>query len=403
MSILAFLEGKTPQEIGGLLQADLNDFVRSKITEAVNSLLEGEIEAMLSEAFRASNADFRNGYYHRHLKTRYGVIEVRVPRDRLSLFKTQLLKPYKQVTDDMDYVVQSLYFKGLSQNEVVDYVANAMRVDLSRETVGAIVRKLMHTAEVFRTRGLPRRSIVYLDGTYVPLKRKYSDGRCYVEKECIEVAMGVTEAGHREVLGFYPVPNEGADSWRSCLDDMRARGIGDPRLFITDGLNGLGGAIKEAFPNARHQRCVVHVQRNVMVGVRRGDRREIASDFKGVYSQETKGEALERLDEFIDKWSPSYPRVCRGILEIDDLLTFYDFPKASRQYIKTSNAIESFNSLLKRGSRKRILFNGEDNASLVIVQIAAKYNSDWAGRLVPFIKDLNEEERNQFGMCIIVE
>lgn len=403
MSILSLFENKQPQDIGELLLNDFNDFVKLKIKESLDSLLEGEIEAMFNEAFKAKNGDFRNGYYYRHLKTNYGMIEVKIPRDRLNLFKTQMLKPYKQVTDDMDYVVQSLYFKGLSQNEVVDYVTNAMHVELSRETVGMIVKKLMHTAEVFRTRNLPRCSIVYLDGTYVPLKRKYSDGRCYVEKECIEVAIGVTETGHREVLGFYPVPNEGAESWKYCLDDMKSRGIGDPKLFITDGLNGLGDAIKMSFPNSKHQRCVVHIQRNVMIGVRYGDRKEIAADFKNIYNQETLKQANEKLDEFIDKWSPSYPKICRNILEIDDLFTFYDFPKASHQYIKTSNAIESFNSLLKRHSRRRILFNGEDNASLVIVQIAAKYNNDWSGRLVPFIKDLSEEERNQFGMCIIVE
>ena len=110
---------------------------------------------------------------------------------------------------------------------------------------------------------------------------------------------------------------------------------------------------------------------------------------------------MDELDKFIDKWSPSYPKVCRSILETPDMFTFYNFPKASHQYIRTSNAIESFNSVLKRNSRKRILFNGEDNASLVIVQIAAKYNNDWKNRIVEFIKDLSEEERNQFGLCII--
>jgi len=401
MSIISLFEHKTPTEIGELLSYDFNDFVKRKIKETIDELLEGEIEALFNEAFRAANGDFRNGYYYRHLKTHYGLIEVKVPRDRLNLFKTQIMKPYRQVTDDVDYVVQSLYFKGLSQNDLVDYVTNSMHVELSRETVGNIVKKLMHTAEVFRTRPLPRCSVIYLDGTYVPLKRKYADGRAYVEKECIEVAIGITETGRREVLGFYPVPNEGADSWEVSLNDLKSRGVGSPKLFITDGLNGLDMAIKSIFPDSKHQRCVVHIQRNIMVGVRYNDRKEICSDFKEVYTRDTYQQAMDQLDLFIDKWSPSYPKVCRAILETPDMFTFYDFPKPSHQYIRTSNAIESFNSVLKRHSRRRILFNGEDNASLVIVQIAAKYNSDWKNRIVDFIKDLNEEERNKFGLCII--
>lgn len=221
MSIISLFEHKTPLEIGELLKNDFNDFIKTKIKESLDELLEGEIETLFNEAFKAQNNDFRNGYYYRHLKTHYGLIEVKVPRDWLNLFKTQLMKPYRQITDDVDYVVQSLYFKGMSQNELIDYVSNSMHIELSRETVGNIVKKLMHVAETFRTRPLPRCSVIYLDGTYVPLKRKYADGKAYVEKECIEVAIGITETGHREVLGFYPVPSEGSDSREISLNDLK--------------------------------------------------------------------------------------------------------------------------------------------------------------------------------------
>lgn len=164
--------------------------------------MEGEIETLLDEAFRAKNNDFKNGCYYPHLRSKFGMIEVKVPRDRLNLFKTQILKPYQQVTDDMDYVVQSLYFKGLSQNEIVDYVYSSIHIELSRETIDTIVKKIMFVAENFRTRNLPRCSIVYLDGTYVTLKREYGFKHSYVEKECIEIAIGITEEGHRQMLGF---------------------------------------------------------------------------------------------------------------------------------------------------------------------------------------------------------
>ena len=56
-----------------------------------------------------------------------------------------------------------------------------MHVELSWETIGTIVKKLMHTVEIFWTRPFSRSSVIYLDGTYVPLKRKYSDGKAYVK------------------------------------------------------------------------------------------------------------------------------------------------------------------------------------------------------------------------------
>ena len=47
-------------------------------------------------------------------------------------------------------------------------------------------------------------------------------------------------------------------------------------------------AIKEVFPNAKHQRCLVHIQRNISQNVRVKDRTEICDDFRNVYNQETK-------------------------------------------------------------------------------------------------------------------
>ena len=83
MSILALIEGKNPEELGTLVKSSLDDFVREKIEETVNTLLLGEIEDFLTDALREQTFDIRNGYYKRHLKTKYGSISVNVPRDRL--------------------------------------------------------------------------------------------------------------------------------------------------------------------------------------------------------------------------------------------------------------------------------------------------------------------------------
>ena len=78
MSIISLFEHKTSTEIGELLKSDFNDFIKIKIKESLDELLEGEIEVLFNEAFKAQNQDFRNGYYYRHLKTHYGLIEVKI-------------------------------------------------------------------------------------------------------------------------------------------------------------------------------------------------------------------------------------------------------------------------------------------------------------------------------------
>ena len=82
----------------------------------------------------------------------------------------------------------------------------------------------------------------------------------------------------------------------------------NPRLFVTDGLNGMPEAIGLVFPDARHQRCLVHVMRNIVGKARQRDRGSIAEDFRKVYNGvQTAGEAAERLGEFVAKWAGTYP------------------------------------------------------------------------------------------------
>ena len=96
--------------MGNMLVSTLDGFAKERI------------EDFLTDALRDETLDVRNGYYKRHLKTKFGSIEVKVPRDRLNYFETKIIKPYKQTCEDVEFVVQSLYLKGMSQNEIVDYL-----------------------------------------------------------------------------------------------------------------------------------------------------------------------------------------------------------------------------------------------------------------------------------------
>lgn len=60
-------------------------------------------------------------------------------------------------------------------------------------------------------------------------------------------------------------------------------------------------AIAAAFPNAAHQRCLVHIQRNIAQAVRVKDRTGICGDFREVYTQETEAETKAKFDEFTEK------------------------------------------------------------------------------------------------------
>ena len=57
---------------------------------------------------------------------------------------------------------------------------------------------------------------------------------------------------------------ESVESWAGVLRDLRARGIGAPRLLVADGNAAIWGAARQIWPEAGEQRCWNHKMRNVL-------------------------------------------------------------------------------------------------------------------------------------------
>lgn len=56
--------------------------------------------------------------------------------------------------------------------------------------------------------------------------------------------------------------NESAAFWMGVLTDLKARGVEDILITVTDNLNGFTETIKSVFPASTTQICVVHQIRN---------------------------------------------------------------------------------------------------------------------------------------------
>ena len=393
MNILSLIDGMSEDEIGKMIVGEMNSFICEKAQTLLDGLMKNEIIDFFADASNATDGNFRNGYYSRTLNTVYGPLTLRVPRDRIGQFKTEFFVPYKRTTDNIYEMIQRLYVRGMTEREIVDEINDDFGTSLSRETVRTTVNKVLKDALDFNRRIIPNRPIVFLDGTYVPIKRRY-EGTAKVEKECVMVALGITEEGEKVVLGFYFAPNEGAWSWDDVLADLKSRGLYSVSLFVTDGLQGMPEAIHRNYPKAKHQLCLVHETRTICRDVRKSDRKAVSGDFKDVYSAKDRAEAESRLSDFESKWEKTYPNMVRKLRKQIDLFTFMDYPKLLWKSIYTSNAIEGFNSKLKRLTRKRILMNSEDNAVVTIVSCCADYNKN-AGKIrLRKFNDMSDEEKN---------
>ncbi|HBL3601671.1 TPA: transposase, partial [Enterococcus faecium] len=101
------------------------------------------------------------------------------------------------------------------------------------QTMSNITKSFTEEVTAFKGRELhDRYAAIYMDATYIPLKRKT------VAKEAIHIAVGIRPDGSKEVLSYAIAPTESITIWEEILLDLQERGLKNVLLFITDGLKG---------------------------------------------------------------------------------------------------------------------------------------------------------------------
>ncbi|MDY0243076.1 MAG: IS256 family transposase [Rhodospirillaceae bacterium] len=355
------------------MEEAIQELFRSELEKAMNDLLKLELTSHLNyeryERSGLSENNSRNGSYERKLQTTHGELNLVIPRDRNGEFDSPLVPKYERRDTKTEDLIVKLFQTGLTNAEISEIVESLYEKKYSRTTISNITERIVADVEAFRKRTLSSEyAVVYLDATYVPLRRDT------VRKEAVHIALGITMEGVKEMLGYAVAPNESSTIWKELLLDIRSRGLKRPLLFVTDGITGIEETIQGIYPQADVQRCLVHVMRNIASHVRVKDRAEILGDFKQVHMQKTREAAQEILNDFSKKWKPIYPRVLEGISGNSFLLTFYSYPEDIRSSIYSTNLIENFNKHLKRDLKAKIQFPSEESMEKFLVSRFDVYN-----------------------------
>lgn len=380
------------------LAADMFSFdeiARERTEQTVNRMLESDILDWLAQiALDEGDTPSRNGYYCRTVQTRVGRLELRIPRDRAGEYRNRVLKPYKRHSADLVDMVVRLYGRGMTMSELREFMSAICGASISESTIQRMVSLVYAEAEEFNSRPLGPHPVVFLDGTWLPVRRAVSDVGEY-DRECVLVAVGFDAEGEKRVLGFRIVPYEGASVWEEFLRELKDRGLPDPALFVTDGLQGMPDAIGKVFPTSRHQLCLIHVRRSLERAVPRRHRAEIAADFEAIRHSESLEEARSRLREFCAKWRMY--GVARRLESAGGLFTYMLFPKAVWRSICTNNVIEGLNSILKADLRKRRSLNSERGGIWLIAEICDSYGRTRKKRKIAGYWDMTDEELTSMG------
>lgn len=362
-------------------QDKINDLFRQKLQQAVNDLLESELTAFLGynpyERDGWNTGNSRNGAYYRKVDTQFGQIEIKVPRDRNGEFHQHTMPDYKRHTDVLEQTVIKLYSKGVTTREIADLIEKMYGGYYSPAMVSNISKEMIPKVEAYHQRHLSDKFFcVYLDATYIPLKR------VTYEREAVYIAIGIKPNGHKEVIDYCIAPTENIEICSEMLKGFKSRGLEQVELFLSDGVVGMKEAICQSYPKAHFQRCLVHIMRNISAKMRVDDRQKALDEFKQIHTQSNKEMAVHVLHEFYQNWEKAYKNVVRDLRQVEpDLLTFYNYPPAIRASIYSTNMIESFNNRLKRKTKPKTEFPTEQSLDTFIGVQAMDYNDRYFNRI----------------------
>jgi putative transposase len=240
--------------------------------------------------------------------------------------------------------------------------------NVSKSAVSRIVGRLKAVFEAWSHRDLTseRYAVLYLDGFHLKVRL----ARRVVSVPVLAV-LGVAEDGTKVLVSLRLAASEAASQWSGVLFDLQRRGLIAPLVIVVDGHAGLQKAL-EAWPEVKVQRCARHKLVNLLEHCPTHARPEMKRDYRKIINATDGITARKAYDAFVAKWSKLCPAVARSIEEAgQELLTFYEFPKAMWRALRTTNPLENLNREFRRRTKTQASFGREDAAVTLLYGLVA--------------------------------
>ena len=214
---------------------------------------------------------------------------------------------------------------------------------------------------------------VFLDATYCKARVNHR-----IVSQAVVIATGISATGHREILGLMVGDSESKPFWTKFLRSLRARGLDNVQLVISDSHSGLVAAIRTVFLGAAWQRCRVHFVRDVFSVIEKGSAEMVAATIRTIFAQTTAEAVRTQLDVVADMLGRQLPQVRTMLLEAaTDITAFADFPSAHWKKIWSTNPLERLNREIKRRSDVVQVFPNPAALDRLAAAVLAELHDEW--------------------------
>ncbi len=383
------LGGRDPAEV--FRSGALIDELKKAVAERA---LDAEMDAHLESEGGAGSGNHRNGHNRKRVPADGGAMDLEVPRDRDGRLDPRLVEKYRRRLPGFDERVVSMYARGMTTREIRNQIGELYGVSVSAELISKVTDSVHEEIREWQSRPLEEvYAIVYFDALRVKIR---DEG--LVRNKAVHLAIGVTCAGRKEILGMWIEQTEGARFWLGVMNELKARGTKDILIAVVDGLKGFPQAIESVFPEAAVQTRIPHLVRGSLAHASYRDRKPVAAALKEVYRADTAEAAAAALDAFESgEWGERYPMIAKSWrAHWEQVIPFFAFSGGVGKAVYTTNAIESLNSVVRRAVRTRGHFPNDRAAAKLIYLALRGVGRKW---LAPpaFWSDARREFAIQFG------
>lgn len=285
--------------------------------EALRMLLNAamilEREKFLGAAHYERNEQRRghaNGFKNKTVQTRSGALTLDIPQVRDSNFYPSSLEKGIRSERALKLALAEMYVQGVSTRKVSAITEELCGFEISSSQVSRMSKELDDVLKAWRQRPLGIFRYVYLDARY----EKVREAGVVVDS-AVFVAVGISEQGHREVIGVSVALSEAEVHWRTFLKELQERGLHGVQLIISDDHSGLGAARQATFPGVAWQRCQCHLQRNAAAYVPKQEMRAaVAADLRNIFDAPDRAEADRLLDKVARSYEKTAPKLAEWLL-----------------------------------------------------------------------------------------
>ena len=371
------------EEILEVLSKNRDEAFKIIVQKILDQIMLAESNEILkAEPYQRTSfrTDFRNGFRDRELVTRIGKITLHVPRHRNVPFKTMIFDNYTRSEGALISTMMEMVIQWVSTRKISEVTKILCGQEFSKSTVSQICKALDEIVCGFRDRPIEKYyPFLITDATYFKVRSQHR-----VTSKAFMIAIGITEEGIKEVVGFGVYDNESHNTWSSFYESLKKRGMLSPKMIVSDAHKGEKTAIGKVYPDSPWQRCQVHLRKNITEHIQKKYVAGIGSELTEMFNAKTLEEARKIRDQIICDYEDVAPEAMEILDEgFDDAMTVMELPHQMRSVLRSTNHLERLNGMLKARSKIIKIFPNEESVNrlmgAVLIEIHDKIQLNTQG------------------------